>query len=246
MFRYVLPLCLALSALAAVACSSSGEGGRVVDVTQADDGCTPSSIDATPGEKLNLKVKNTSGNTYEIEGIEGTQLEEVLVPEDRTREVGYDVPSEGGAFKIKCYVPGSVSTIIEVRTSGGRSASSTIGSTATGTAPAAAGADATVTVGLNEYTVTPDKTSVGAGVIKFDATNNSASMVHELAVLFVNDDGTFENMGEVEDIDPGSGGTVTINLAAGHYQLACLITPGEADSKTDHYQEGMHTDFTVE
>lgn len=243
MFRYVLPLCLALSALATVACSSSGEGGRVVDVTQANDGCSPASIDATPGEKLNLKVKNTSGNTYEIEGIEGTQLEEVLVPEDRTREVGYNVPSEGGTFKIKCYVPGGVSTIIEVK-AGTTSGSSTItAATATGSAPA--DVDATVTVGLTEYTVTPDKTSVDAGAIKFDATNNSTSMVHELAVLFVNDDGTFENMGEIEDIDPGSGGTVTIILAAGHYQLACLIAPGEAGSTVDHYQAGMHTDFTV-
>jgi uncharacterized cupredoxin-like copper-binding protein len=52
-------------------------------------------------------------------------------------------------------------------------------------------------------------------------------------------------MGEVEDIDPGSGGSVTINLAAGKYQLACLIVPGEAGSTVDHYQQGMHTDFTV-
>jgi uncharacterized cupredoxin-like copper-binding protein/predicted secreted protein len=242
MFRYVLPLCLALGALAAVACSSSGEGGRVVDVTQADDGCTPASIDATPGEKLNLKVTNTTGNTYEIEGIEGTQLEEVLVPEDRTREVGYAVPSEGGTFKIKCYVPGGVSTIMEVRAGGGTGASSTTGSTATGTAAAA---DASVSVGLTEYTISPDRTSVDAGTIKFDAANNSASMVHELAVLYVNEDGTFENMGEIEGIDPGSSGTVTINMAPGNYRLACLIAPGEAGSTTDHYKEGMHTDFTV-
>lgn len=39
---------------------------------------------------------------------------------------------------------------------------------------------------------------------------------------------------------------VTLNLAAGRYQLACLIVPGEAGSTTDHYQEGTHTDFTVE
>jgi len=115
MFRYLVLLCLALGVLAAVACSSSGEGGRVVDVTQADDGCTPTSIAATPGEKLNLKVKNTTGNSYEIEGIEGAQLEEILVPEGRTREVGYTVPSEGGTFKLKCYVPGGVSTIIEIK-----------------------------------------------------------------------------------------------------------------------------------
>ena len=115
MFRSLLLLCLALGSIAAIACSSSGEGGRVVDITQADDGCTPTTIQATPGEKLNLKVKNTTGNTYEIEGEDGTQLEEVLIPEGRTREIGYTVPSEGGTFKLKCYVPGGAETIIEIK-----------------------------------------------------------------------------------------------------------------------------------
>jgi uncharacterized cupredoxin-like copper-binding protein len=243
MFRSLLPLCLLLGAFAIAACSSSGEGGRPIDVTQADEGCTPTSIQATPGEKLNLKVKNTTGKDFEVEGIEGTQLEEVVVPEGRTREVGYNVPSEGGTYKIKCYVAGGVSTIIEVRAGEG-------GSSATGTGPAAATsapaqADAVVKVGLIEYTVSPDKASVSAGDIQFEATNNSASMVHELAVLRVKENGSFENMGEIEDIEAAESGTVTINLAAGKYKLACLLVPGEAGSTTDHYQEGMHTDFTV-
>jgi len=116
MFRSLLPLCLALG-LVAIACSSSGEGGRVVEVTQAEDGCTPTTITAKPGEKLNLKVKNTTGNSYEIEGEGGTQLEEVLIPEGRTREIGYTVPSEGGTFEVKCYVPGGVETMIEIEAS---------------------------------------------------------------------------------------------------------------------------------
>ena len=103
-----------------------------------------------------------------------------------------------------------------------------------------------MTVGLKEYEVTPSVATVDAGTIRFEATNNSTTMVHELAVLRVKDDGSFENMGEVEDIDPGSGGSVVIDLEAGRYQLACLIVPGEAGSTVDHYQQGMHTDFTVE
>jgi uncharacterized cupredoxin-like copper-binding protein len=242
MFRYLLPLCLALGAIA-VACSSSGEGGRAVEINQNDDGCTPAAIEATPGEKLDLRVTNNTGKDYEIEGIDGTQLEEVVIPGGRDRSVGYNVPSDGGTFKIKCYVPGDVSTIIELRAGGGGTGgSATTTATATG---AAAAADSTVTVGLFEYSVMPDKTSVDAGAIKFDATNNSASMVHELAVLRVKEDGTFENMGEIEDIEHGASGTVTINLTAGKYQLACLIVPGEAGSTTDHYQQGMHTGFTV-
>ncbi len=59
-------------------------------------------------------VKNTSSKDYEVEGIEGTKLEEIVVPAGRTRTPGYTVPGVG-AHKIKCYVPGGVSTIIEVQ-----------------------------------------------------------------------------------------------------------------------------------
>jgi uncharacterized cupredoxin-like copper-binding protein len=243
MFRTLVLLCLALAAAVGVACSSSGEGGRPVALAQNDDGCTPASIEATAGEKLDLQVKNNTGKDYEVEGIEGTKLEEVVIPGGRDRSVGYDVPSDGGTYKIKCYVPGGVSTIIEVRAGEGGASSSPAASSSPS---AQAAADATVSVGLTEYKVTPNVTSVQAGRIEFDATNNSASMVHELAVLRVKDDGSFENMGEVEDIDPGSGGSVTIELAKGKYQLACLIVPGEAGSTVNHYDEGMHIDFTVQ
>jgi hypothetical protein len=103
------------AALLILGCGASGAGGREVNITQADDGCTPTSIEATPGEKLNLVVKNDTGDIYEIEGIEGAKLEEVIVPEGRTRSIGYDVPDSGGTSKVKCYVPGGPATIIEVR-----------------------------------------------------------------------------------------------------------------------------------
>ncbi len=102
-----------LVALAA-ACSSSGAGGREVSITQRDDGCTPASVKVTPGEKLKLVVKNESKKDYELEGIEGTKFEEIVVPEGRTRTPGYTVPSGEGTHKFKCYVPGGVSTIIEL------------------------------------------------------------------------------------------------------------------------------------
>ena len=72
MMRTLLGVCLAIGGmLALAACGSSGEGGRKVNITQADEGCTPTSIEATAGEKLNLVVKNDSGGDYEIEGIDG-------------------------------------------------------------------------------------------------------------------------------------------------------------------------------
>jgi len=102
----------------AVACGSSGEGGREVRITQGDKGCTPESIEATTGEKLNLVVTNESGKEpYEVEGEGGAPLEEIIVPEGKTREVGFTVPDEPGDYEIKCYVPGDFETIIEVQAS---------------------------------------------------------------------------------------------------------------------------------
>lgn len=98
-----------------IACGSSGEGGREVTVTQGEDDCTPKTIAAVPGEKLNLVVTNDSDKEpYELEGEGGTKLEEIIVPEGKTREVGFDVPQEAGSYELKCYVPGDIETIIEV------------------------------------------------------------------------------------------------------------------------------------
>jgi hypothetical protein len=98
-----------------VACGSSGEGGREVRITQGQDECTPKSIEATPSEKLNLIVTNESDKEpYELEGEGGTKLEEIVVPEGKTRGVGFDVPGEAGSYELKCYVPGDIETIIEV------------------------------------------------------------------------------------------------------------------------------------
>jgi len=116
--RELLLLVVLVVALAAAvyACGSSGEGGREVRIAQADHGCTPESVTATTGEKLNFVVTNESGKEpYEVEGEGGTELEEIIVPEGKTREVGYDVPDEPGTYEIKCYVPGDIETIIEVK-----------------------------------------------------------------------------------------------------------------------------------
>jgi uncharacterized cupredoxin-like copper-binding protein len=103
----------------------------------------------------------------------------------------------------------------------------------------------TVDVNLIEFSVTPDKPSVAAGATKFVARNTSTTMVHELAVLKVKDDGSFQNTGEVEDIDPGKDGSIVLDLPAGQYVLACLLVPGEAGSTFDHFKEGMKVDFEV-
>jgi plastocyanin len=231
------------------ACASSGAGGRKVEITQKDDGCAPTSVAVTPGEKLNLLLKNeSSSDAYEAEGIDGTKLEEVVVHEGKTLSVGYTVPSGAGTHKIKCYVPAGASTIIEFVAAGaaGAAASPAVAATSASTPSGAAGAaGTTVAVTLVEYSVTTDKPSVSAGKIRFIATNVSKTQVHELAVLKRKPDGSFDNLGEAEAIDPGTGKSLDLDLAPGAYTLACMIAVGEAGSTVDHYQQGMHTDFTV-
>ncbi|TAK63036.1 MAG: hypothetical protein EPO22_06925 [Dehalococcoidia bacterium] len=228
------------------ACTSSGAGGREVRITQKDDGCTPASISVTPGEKLKLVVKNSSSKDFEVEGIEGAQLQEVVIPEGRTRTPGFTVPSRDGVYKIKCYVPGGVSTIIELTAGGATTPQSKQPDAPTENSASFAPSDATLNVTLADYTVTPDATSVKAGAIRFIATNVSTDAVHELYVLKVKDNGSLESLGEIESIGPKQNGSMVLDLSPGKYRLACFIVPGEAGSKVDHYQKGMHTDITVE
>ncbi len=113
--RLIVPAALACTLVLGVACGSSGEGGREVRITQGENGCSPKTVEAAAGEKLNLVVTNESGKEpYEIEGEGGTKLEEVVIPEGKTREVGFDVPDEPGTYEIKCYVPGDIETTIEI------------------------------------------------------------------------------------------------------------------------------------
>ncbi len=242
--RTVLGLCLAVGAAAVfLGCGASGSGGREVNITQAKDGCTPTSIQATAGEKLNLVVKNESGKDYEIEGIDGAKLEEAIIPEGRTRSVGYDVPGSGGTTKLKCYIPGGPSTVIEVQ-AGANGATGEPGTRdlSNGIAGGAAAAS-TVNVSLEEYTVKADSASVSAGEIRFVASNIGKE-IHELYVLKVKDNG-YDVVGEVESIEAGGSGSMTLKLAPGEYTLACLIAVRESGSTVDHFKEGMHTPFEV-
>lgn len=109
----LLAAAIALVSLGA-ACSSSGAGGREVQIVQRNDGCTPVTISVIPGEKLKLVVNNESNHDYEIEGIEGAKFEELIVPEGKTRTPGYTVPNDSNTHKLKCYVPDGVSTVIEL------------------------------------------------------------------------------------------------------------------------------------
>jgi uncharacterized cupredoxin-like copper-binding protein len=106
--------------------------------------------------------------------------------------------------------------------------------------------DATVAVTLASYSVAPDRSSVKAGVIRFIATNTASDSKHQFVVLKFGGDGSLSKAGEIAAMNPQSGGTITLELARGSYQLACLIKKGEDGSAIDHYQQGMRADFKVE
>ncbi|MFN8616627.1 MAG: cupredoxin domain-containing protein [Dehalococcoidia bacterium] len=103
---------VAASALFA-ACGSDDSGDRrLIQITQTDDACSPAAIDLTAGEKVKFEVKNDGKKDQEVEGIDGTKLEELLIPSGKTRSINYTAPKEAGEQKVKCYAPGGSSTIL--------------------------------------------------------------------------------------------------------------------------------------
>ncbi|MDP9236990.1 MAG: cupredoxin domain-containing protein [Chloroflexota bacterium] len=270
---------LVAASIVVLAISCGSGSGRKVEITQTDGGCTPSNITATAGEKLNLVVKNASGaGPYRLERISGPPLQNLAVAQGSTRSAGYTLPAGDGTYKLSCFVLGGVSTTVQIVAGKGASAESpsatgnpTSAPSVTGTAKAP---DATVGVKLVEYSVTPDRPSVPAGTIRFNAMNVSKTVEHELVVQRVRDDGSADLIGKVGDIHPGETKSLTLDLTPGTYRLACLrVTPVDippakpvptagADSPEaepdpeatlvpgqpviDHYQLGMHVLFRVD
>jgi len=101
--------------------------------------------------------------------------------------------------------------------------------------------------------VTLDQGVVKAGEITFNVTNTSESMVHEMVIsplpdpvaglpYSAEDDEVNEDAagspGEVEELDPGTSGKLTLRLEPGTYALYCNV-PG-------HYAMGMWAILTVQ
>jgi uncharacterized cupredoxin-like copper-binding protein len=119
-----------------------------------------------------------------------------------------------------------------------------------------------VDVALSEWVVQPDPASVDAGDLTFTA-DNQGSEAHEMvivradsvAALPTDADGAVDEtlipeadfIGEVEELEPGTTGTLSENLAAGTYVIFCNITEEEDDGSIEsHFAEGMHAVFTVD
>lgn len=112
--RFALLLGAAVAASSFFAACGSDDSGdrRVIQITQSDDSCSPAAIDLAQGEKVKFEVKNEGKKDQEVEGIDGTKLEELLIPSGKTRSINYTAPREPGEQKVKCYAPGGASTIL--------------------------------------------------------------------------------------------------------------------------------------
>ena len=121
---------------------------------------------------------------------------------------------------------------------------------------------AEVDVVLSEFIVEPAEDSVEAGEVTF-AIDNQGGETHEFVVveaasaddLPVDDDSAFDEeafgednvLGEVEEIESGDTAELTLDLEAGDYVLLCNVVEEEDDGEVEsHFDEGMHTVFTVE
>lgn len=112
----LIALSLPLAAgLAACGTDDSGGDRRVIQMIQTDETCTPASVELAAGERVRFEVRNQGSKDKEVEGIEGMKLEELLVPAGKTRNLNYTAPREAGVQKMKCYVPGGASTVIEIQ-----------------------------------------------------------------------------------------------------------------------------------
>ena len=94
-----------------------------------------------------------------------------------------------------------------------------------------------------------DPATVSAGSVTFTVVNEGVKK-HEFVVLstdvlaadlpIVNDEVNEEDyvvIDEIEDLPPGETGTLTVDLAPGHYALICNLK--------GHMRMGMYTDITV-
>ena len=124
-------------------------------------------------------------------------------------------------------------------------------------AAGAAGAPQTVKVVLTDsdaehMTLQVDRSRLKAGQVTFDVVNQSQDTIHEMLVLRTDSAGqplpydakdekvieeNTQDLGEVADLDPGKGGTLTLDLQPGHYLLIC--------NQPGHFMHGMKADLTV-
>lgn len=112
--------------------------------------------------------------------------------------------------------------------------------------------DTTTSDALQRMQMKVDHASVKAGSVTFQVMNESQALVHEMLVIQTNSTATalpydakkdtfvesqVKSLGEVEELQSGKSGKLTLNLKPGSYLLAC--------NQPGHLHAGMWSKFTV-
>lgn len=118
---------------------------------------------------------------------------------------------------------------------------------------ATAGAE-TINVDMKEYSITPEKSEVAAGDVKFNVSN-TGKLLHEFLVIKTDlapdklpaskaqpgkideDARDLTVIGEIEDLEPGETDDKTFKVDPGKYVLICNIA--------GHYKAGQYVALTV-
>lgn len=245
MNRFIVAL-VTCSILLLAACTGGGSDVRTIRVEATDAACDPASFEVDAGQRLRLVLANESDAAYSLSDPEG-RIETLEAAPGEEAEQFADLPEGSATYVLRCTSEAGLETEVRIRAgeAGGteptRASSPRAGDTSSPDDP-----DTTLAVSLADYTVTLSETTVRAGRVMFIATNVSAGQSHELNILQLQPDGSFQNEGGIPAMAPQQGGAVLGSLRAGTYRIACLIEIGEQGSTVDHYQQGMWADLVVE
>jgi Cu+-exporting ATPase len=114
--------------------------------------------------------------------------------------------------------------------------------------------DGEVVVALTNWSVSPSTSNVAAGNVTFRAVHvddmdgaghDAGGNTHDLAVLRKSADGQLQEVGRTKPIAMGSQQELKLDLTPGTYVLECDVVETVNGQVVSHYQEGMHTEFTV-
>lgn len=242
-----LGLLAACVTLLGAACTGDGSDVRTLRIEARDGACDPSEFEVGAGQRIRIVLENEDDVGYTLRDPEG-RIDDLSAEPSAEGELFHELPAGSATYTLQCGSEGGAGTEIRIV------AGEPVAENPTD-APAAAGGDAptrspddpdtTIALSLADYTVTLSQTTVPTGRIVFIATNVSDAETHELNILQLQPDGSFQNEGGIAPMAPQQGGSVLANLRAGTYRIACQIQPGESGSTVDHYQQGMWVDLIV-
>lgn len=110
-----------------------------------------------------------------------------------------------------------------------------------------------IEVALVNWTVEPAQPQANAGSVTFWAVHDMAHQhagdeggaTHDLQVMKKNADGGLQLVGQVQGLTMGQAKALTLDLAAGDYELSCNVAEQINGKTISHYQLGMHSPFKV-